>query len=280
LNDIEDKHRKPDGLTLVHIADLHIRAFSGCLVSFAAFGFMGETVAKFAGGLCAICQVRTRHCTIQTRIWLMDPKQIVADGYDYIAEQHEEWASNVRMDERAKYTAVLLEKLSAGAEVLELGCGSGIPTTEQLAERFVVTGVDISARQIELAQRKVPSARFVHADMTKLDFPENSFNAVTAFYSIIHVPRQEHAGLMTRIASWLRPGGLLVATMGAHASEVYFNDDWLGGLPMYWSNFDSETNQRMVEEAGLSILSAQAETADEFGKPVTFLWVIAQKAVQ
>ena len=208
----------------------------------------------------------------------MDPKQIVADGYDHIAEQHEEWASYVRVEERAKYTSVLLEKLPMGAEVLELGCGSGIPTTQQLAEKFAVTGVDISARQVALAEQKVSTAKFIHADMTKLDFPNDSFDAVTAFYSIIHVPRQEQAELLRKIASWLRPRGLLVVTMGAHSTEAYFNDNWLG-MPMYWSNFDSETNRRLVKEAGLDIISAIDETADEFENPITFLWVIAQKSV-
>ena len=208
-----------------------------------------------------------------------DPKQIVADGYDCIAEYHEEWASHMRMEERAKYTAVLLEELPMGAEVLELGCGSGMPTTRQLAEWFTVTGVDFSARQIALAQQNVPMAKYVSADMTDLDFPADSFDAVAAFYSIIHVPRQEQAELQCKIASWLRPGGLLVATMGAHSSEADFNEDWLG-TPMYWSSFDGETNQRLVEEAGLNILSAQEETAEEFGEPITFLWVIAQRPAQ
>ena len=52
-----------------------------------------------------------------------DPKQIVADGYDCIAEQHGKWASHVKMEERARYTAVLLGELPMGAEFLELGCG-------------------------------------------------------------------------------------------------------------------------------------------------------------
>lgn len=206
----------------------------------------------------------------------MDPKQIVADGYDHIAEQHEAWANDVRVEERAKYTSVLLEKLPEGAEVLELGCGSGMPTTRLLAEKFAVTGVDISSRQVELAQRQVPTAKFIHTDMTKLDFPENSFDAVTAFYSIIHVPRQEQIELLNKIASWLRPGGLLVITMGAHSAEANFDEDFLG-MPMYWSNFDSVTNRRLVEEADLDIISAIDETADEFDNPITFLWVVAQK---
>jgi len=208
----------------------------------------------------------------------MDPKQIVADEYDHLAEQYEEWARDVRVEERAKYTSVLIETLPKWAEVLELGCGSGMLTTQQLAEKFAVTGVDISARQVERAQQNVSTAKFIHADMTKLGFPEESFDAVTAFYSIIHVPRQEQAELLCQIASWLRPGGLLVAAMGAHSSEAYFNGDWLG-MPMYWSNFDSETNNRLIQEAGLVIISAIEETADEFDNPITFLWVIAQKPV-
>ena len=60
--------------------------------------------------------------------------------------------------------------------------------------------------------------------MTKLDFPDDSFDGVTAFYSIIHVPSQVQAELLRKIASWLPPRGLLVVTMGAHSTEAYFND--------------------------------------------------------
>jgi len=208
----------------------------------------------------------------------MDPKQIVSDGYNHIAEQYEEWTSDVRVEERTKYTSVLIDKLPKGAELLELGCGSGIPTTLKLAEKFAVTGVDISERQVTLAQKNVPSVKFVHADMTKLVFPEASFDAVAAFYSMIHVPRQEQAELLCKIASWLRPGGYLVTTMGTHSTEAHFNNDWFG-KPMYWSNFDSETNKRLVEDTGLKIITAKDETANEFNEPVTFLWIIAQKSV-
>ena len=99
---------------------------------------------------------------------------------------------------------------------------------------------------------------------------------MVAFFSIIHVPREEQPGLLAKIARWLRPGGLFVATMGASATENGYEEDWLGA-PMYWSHFDAETNQRLVEEAGLVIESAALETADEDGLPVTFLWVVARK---
>jgi len=206
----------------------------------------------------------------------LDPKRIVAEGYSRIAERYGAWANVTRVEERAKYTSLLLEKLPRGAAVLELGCGAGVPVTSRLVERLAVTGVDISERQIAFARRNVPTATFVQGDMTRLDFPPASFDAVAAFYSLIHVPRQEHAALLRHIATWLRPEGLFVATLWPQAVEDAFADDW-HGAPMYWSGFDTETNTRLVTEAGLRLLSAQEETAEEFGEPITFLWVVAER---
>ena len=208
-----------------------------------------------------------------------DPKQIVEQGYDHVAGRYLAWAGGVRVAERAKYTALLLDRLPAGAEVLELGCGAAAPTTRLLAEKFRVTGVDISARQIALARQNVPGAQFLQADMTRLDFPPASFDAVTAFYAIGHAPRDEHPRLLQAIARWLRPGGLFVAALGAHDEEAGYEDDWLGA-PMFFSSWDAATNRRLVTEAGLTILSAVEETADEDGQPVTFLWVVARKQPQ
>jgi hypothetical protein len=53
--------------------------------------------------------------------------------------------------------------LEQRSSVLDVGCGAGIPLTRMLAETFDVTGVDISTRQIELARRNVPNARFITA---------------------------------------------------------------------------------------------------------------------
>ena len=71
--------------------------------------------------------------------------------------------------------------------------------TRALADGRTVTGVDISARQIELARAAVPGARFIHADMTGLDLPSDSLDAVVAYYSLTHVPRADLPGLLAAI---------------------------------------------------------------------------------
>ena len=205
-----------------------------------------------------------------------DPKRIVARGYDRIAERYAAWTGGAWAGNRARFGGLLCERLSPGAAVLDLGCGTGVPVARELATRFAVTGVDLSPRSIALAKENVPGATFFRADMSALDFPAVHFDAVTAFYSIIHLPREEHPALLRAIAGWLRPGGLFVATMGAGESDDGYEEDWLG-TPMYWSHYDGTANRRLVEASGLRLLLAEERTEDEDGVPVRFLWVVAQK---
>jgi cyclopropane fatty-acyl-phospholipid synthase-like methyltransferase len=204
-----------------------------------------------------------------------DPKRLVAESYDRIAERHAEWAAAVRAEERARYTARVVQTLPRGATVLELGCGAGGRTTQTLATHFRVTGVDISPRSIALARHNVPSGHFLAADMTQAAFSPRSFDAVVAFYSIIHVPRDEQPALFVRIAQWLRPDGLFRATLTSCDTAADYESDWLGAA-MYWSGFSPATTQRLIQAAGLTITSAAVETADEEGRPVSFLWVEAR----
>ena len=166
--------------------------------------------------------------------------------------------------------------LSGDAAVLELGCGNGEPAARLLASGRQYTGVDISAEQLRRAQELVPSGSFVKADYTTLDFPRSSVDAVVALYTFGHVPLDELPGLLSRIASWLRPGGHLLATAGsrAHPDGVY---DWLG-VPMFFSGFDVDTNLRLLSEAGLELLEHEVVCQDEGdeGKPC-FLWLLARK---
>ncbi len=205
-----------------------------------------------------------------------DPKRIVAEGYDAIAQRYLAWSALDPSPERMRYLARLLALLSPGMELLELGCGAGVPVTQALAQKCRVTGVDISAAQIAFAHEHVPGATLIQSDMTVLDFPPHSFDAVVGFYTLMHVPRAEHGALLVRINGWLRPRGLFFATMGANDAPAGIEQDWLGA-PMYWSHFDAETNRTLVQRAGFTLDSAEVVAEDEDGQQVEFLWVIAHK---
>jgi ubiquinone/menaquinone biosynthesis C-methylase UbiE len=204
----------------------------------------------------------------------LHPKDLVRSSYDQIAETYAAWSAGVADVERERLTARLAALLPPGADVLDLGCGNGLPSTRQLAERFQVTGVDASAAQLELARVQAPNAAFLQADMAAVDFPSASFDAVTAYYSIIHLPRTEHLALFERVADWLRPGGYFLLSLGEDASDDGLEEDWLGA-PMYWSHFDAAGSRALLKQAGFVIGEETHVALDEGHGLAHFVWFLA-----
>jgi ubiquinone/menaquinone biosynthesis C-methylase UbiE len=202
-------------------------------------------------------------------------KSIVASGYDAMADRYRSWSARIDDHARTTLLADFSERLATGSTVLDLGCGAGIPSTRAMAERFSVTGVDISARQLEAARRNVPGATFIQGDLATLDLPDASFDGVTAFYAISHVPRDEHEPVFRRVFRWLRPGGLFLATLGAEDGPDW-EGEWLD-VPMFFSSFNATENRRLVVAAGFELLSADVLETIEPEGAVPFLWVLARR---
>ena len=200
--------------------------------------------------------------------------RIVAQGYDEIGEQFAVWRDRIVGDPRRRWADQLTSRLAEGARILELGCGSGVPDTQLLAERFRVTGVDISPEQIKRARAGIPNAEFIVADFTARDFVPGSFDAVAAFYVLNHVPRELLAELLGRIHSWLVPGGYFLATFGASDTESWVGQ-WLG-TTMFFSSFPPETTRRVLSEAGFELLLDELVPMLEPGGDVEFHWVLAR----
>ncbi len=193
-------------------------------------------------------------------------KLTVARGYDKIAEGMLRLRGEAPPSGRKQwYLERLTEGLPDGARVLDLGCGAG----EQalwLSERFRVIGVDISRSQLALARQRAPKATFLLADMCSLAFRPESFDAIAAIYSIIHVPREEHAALFANLHRLLKPGGRLFVVLGAGAWEGT-DENWLDlGAEMYWSHFDAETGLALLRNTGFDVSFSRTERDELTGE--------------
>ena len=207
-----------------------------------------------------------------------EPKEIVARGYDAIALRYAEWAG--RIDSPVmEWVRDLDARLDEGADVLELGCGRGVPATRELARRHRVTGVDISAVQIELARHHVPEASFVHADAMEIEVAPASFDAVAALFVFGHVPIEEQTDLIARIGLWLRDGGFFLGTFPGGDAGEEVDADWLGA-PMFFASRGGEAYVPLLRDAGLEPVRDEVVVHHEPGHgDVSFRWILARAAV-
>ena len=181
----------------------------------------------------------------------VDYKDLVRRGYDLCARSYAE----ERQTEAHPELALLMSRLPDGATVLDVGCGAGVPIAQTLAQQFVVTGVDISGEMIQHARANVPQGSFTQGDIMSVEFPPSSFDAAVAFYSVFHLPREEHRELFRRIYQWLKPDGYLLATL-THFSEKAYTEDDFHGVTMSWSNHGLDEYKGTLAEIGFRILDS------------------------
>jgi ubiquinone/menaquinone biosynthesis C-methylase UbiE len=180
---------------------------------------------------------------------MIDPKQVVASGYDRCARAY----ASARACDASPELLLLAERLSSSARILDIGCGAGLPVTAALARLGTVVGVDISANQLELARNNVPSAELIHGDIMTQQFGDASFDAVVAFYSLFHLPRGEQYELLSRVSRWVRPGGYFLATL-ARSDHAGYTEDSFFGATMYWSHYETSWYTDQVVRMGFEIL--------------------------
>jgi SAM-dependent methyltransferase len=118
-------------------------------------------------------------------------------------------------DYRGEATAVdrAIQGLRPGArDLLELGTGTG-GHARFFARRYALTGVERSPDMLQLARAKLdlPNVRLIRADLARIRrFPGRYDACVSLFHVLNYLPRPTVPRLLERIASALRPAGVLV----------------------------------------------------------------------
>ncbi len=182
----------------------------------------------------------------------MKRETIVQAGYNTIAEAYLQARTTDSADVRA--LAQLTDVLEPGSLVLDAGCGAGLPIAARLvAAGHRVVGLDFAVAQLALARANVPEAAFACQDLTALGLAPAAFDAVCSYYAIIHIPREEHAGILAAFYRALKPGGYAFLCLGAADLDDDTDDNYFG-VPMYWSHYDAPTNLALLREVGFEVV--------------------------
>jgi len=109
-------------------------------------------------------------------------------------------------------------RLKQGSRVLDVGCGSGasaIPAAQAAGPSGRVTGVDLAERLLALARAKaeaqgLSNIEFRQADMERLGYPDEAFDAVVGVFAIFFVP--DMVKQVRELWRMVRRGGQLAIT--------------------------------------------------------------------
>jgi ubiquinone/menaquinone biosynthesis C-methylase UbiE len=203
----------------------------------------------------------------------MKNKDIVRKGYDKVAEDYLS-QRNENLEEMS-FLPEFISYIPKDGRILDAGCGGGLPFTKYLSEQFEVIGIDISEKQIELAKKNVPKATFYRKDMTNLNFSNDYFDGILAYYSIIHVPRDEQPALFTNFYRMLKPQGVALFCLHSTDDPESLYDDFFGE-EMYWSGYDAETNLDLLRKVGFEIIWSKL-VADSLSDDSNHLFVLLRK---
>ncbi|GGX89730.1 class I SAM-dependent DNA methyltransferase [Streptomyces hiroshimensis] len=174
-----------------------------------------------------------------------------AEAFDAIGRRYDE--AFPHKEGQLGAAAWLAAALPPGSRVLDVGCGTGLPTALQLADAgHRVVGVDLSAGMLELARENVPGAGFHLADLADLrDGRLGVFDGVTAFFSLLMLPRTEIPHALRMLHGLLRPGGLLALSM-VEADVDDYAIPFLGNT-IRVSGYLRDELRQVVREAGFEV---------------------------
>ena len=110
--------------------------------------------------------------------------------------------------------------VTAGVDVLDVACGTGVLIPDYLARgASSVTGIDISPKMAEIAKGKFPGApvQILCGDVEETDFGR-LFDCVVVYNAFPHFPEPER--LIARLAALLKPGGTLTVAHGMSRERI------------------------------------------------------------
>ncbi|WP_338868836.1 class I SAM-dependent methyltransferase [Myxococcus stipitatus] len=159
--------------------------------------------------------------------------------------------------------AALAASLPAGASVLDVGCGTGLPLTRVLLEHGChVVGVDSSRELLARFQANFPHVPVVCAPIQSCELQGRMFDAAIAWGVLFHLNHEEQAQAIANIASALRPGAVFLFTSG----DVHGSTDGapMNGVAFRYHSYSVDGYRELLRARGLTLEAAYRDPADNF----------------
>jgi SAM-dependent methyltransferase len=143
---------------------------------------------------------------------------------------------------------------NAAEPIWDIGCGPG-ETTRYLRDHGVknIFGLDLSPEMVNQARGFNPDIEFFPGDMTALEAGDGAWAGIVAFYSIIHIPREDVVAVLQEFKRVLKPGGLLFFTFHIGQNTIFVDKWWEKDVAVNFFFFEADEMKGYLEAAGFEI---------------------------
>lgn len=205
-----------------------------------------------------------------------DKSKLAVSTYEKIADIYTKQYFNDLSD--TPYIDKFLEKLPSKAKILDVGSGPGQFTKYMMDKGFEVVGIDFSKEMVATAKKMVSEGDFRYMDMRSLDLRKETFDAVLAAYSLIHIPSEHILETLRGFNRVLRPGGYIEIIAQKGEADKVIDEPFLPSEKMFFNFFTKERLVNFLVKAGFEIeyqLETDSEDPDSASDKV--IYTIAKK---
>jgi SAM-dependent methyltransferase len=140
--------------------------------------------------------------------------------------------------------------LQPGSEVLDMGCGTGVPNSNILIdEGMMVYGVDASPSMVETFRQNFPAIPIACEAVEDSLFFDRKFNGIIAWGLMFLLQEEVQTTLIKKAANVLKQDGKFIFTA---PSEAIFWNDAMTGLGS--RSLGSEKYKELITASGLSLI--------------------------
>jgi predicted TPR repeat methyltransferase len=156
-----------------------------------------------------------------------------------------------------------IDNLTAGARVLDLGCGSGRPVAQHMAQRGLrVTGVDSSPAMISLCRNRLPDHEWIVADMRDVSL-NRRFGGILAWDSLFHLGHDDQRRMFAVFADHASAGAWLMFNAGPQHGEAIGSYQ---GDPLYHASLAPSEYTALINRFGFEVVQHASNDARAGGR--------------
>ena len=176
------------------------------------------------------------------------------DGWENVAMAFAAARSDIGSDVARQWA----KGLPPGGDLLDLGCGSGVPIASTLvAEGLTVFGIDASPTLVSLFRQRLGGARAVCETVQDSAFFGRTFDGVVAVGLMFLLPEDEQGKLISKVGNALKPGGRFLFSAPRQPCE--WKDMQTGQHSL---SLGENAYRRLLAGAGMRLMTTYMDEGD------------------